>query len=93
MPGSLTSRGALSLKWAINRLVNEFEGKAPAAYASEAAVVREALEAEEDKDEGTTSSERSLLGGLSREEGRCLRSCSCTASCGTRIPRLESSII
>ena len=52
--------------------MNEFEGKAPAAYASEAAVVREALEAEEDKDEGTTSSERSLLGGLSREEGRCL---------------------
>ena len=27
VPGSLTSRGALSLQWAINRLVNEFEGK------------------------------------------------------------------
>ena len=72
VPGSLKSRGALSLKWAINRLVNEFEGKAAAAYAAEAAVVREALEAEEDKDEGTAAQVASFLGGLTREEGRCL---------------------
>ena len=68
IPGSLKSRGALSLQWAIDRLVRDFEGKGSKEYASEAAVVREALEAEEDKDEGTSS----FIGTVTREEGQCL---------------------
>ncbi len=66
VPGTLKSRGAAALKWAIHRLTSEFEGKADEAYADEAAAVREAIEA------AGGDSAAALLGGLTPEEVRCL---------------------